>query len=89
MSRTRRSQPGGHFEYSTKVYFFAPIGAYHANLSPEARARLGKANFEIADDNEPKTNADPEKVKKAQAVKSWIERHVFDGLQRLAADPPR
>lgn len=88
MSKDRASQPGGHFEYATKVYFFAPIGAYHVNLSPEARARLGKANFEITDGNElKKKNVDPAKVKEAQAIKSWVERHVFDGLQRLAADP--
>ena len=86
MSKERASQPGVHYEYSTKVYFFAPIGAYHVNLSPEARAKLSKANFEIGDDT-PKKGADPAKVKQAAAVKSWIERHVFDGLQRLAANP--
>jgi predicted RNA-binding Zn-ribbon protein involved in translation (DUF1610 family) len=85
LSKERAAQPGGHYEYSTKVYFFQPIGAYHVNLLPEARARLSKASFEIDDDKG--KPIDPAKAKQAQAVKSWIEKHVFDGLQRLAADP--
>jgi hypothetical protein len=85
MSKDRASQPGGHYEYSTKMYFFAPIGAYHVSLTPEARARLGQGNFDV----EVKTagKPDPAKEKKAQEVKSWVERHVFDGMQRLAANP--
>jgi Protein of unknown function (DUF3667) len=85
ISKDKATQPGGHYEYSTKVYFFQPIGAYHVTLSQEARDRLSKANFEF--DDEKGRPIDPAKAKKAQAVKSWIETHVFGGLQRLAANP--
>ncbi len=87
MSKDRASQPGGHYEFSAKGYFFAPIGAYHVNLTPEARAKLGRANFEITDDETKGKPVDPQKLKKAQAIKSWVESHVFGGLQRLAANP--
>ncbi|MBV8977055.1 MAG: DUF3667 domain-containing protein [Alphaproteobacteria bacterium] len=85
MSKERAAQPGGHFEYSTKVYFFAPIGAHQSELTPEARAKLGQNNFDV----EVKTlgKEDAAKKKRAVEIKSWIERHVYDGLQRLAADP--
>ncbi len=88
ISKEKALRPGGHFEYSSKVYFFAPIGANHVNLSPEARARLSKANFEFDDEGKP---IDPAKAKlkaaQVKVTKSWIETHVFGGLQRLANDP--
>lgn len=84
MDNKKALKPGGHYEYSSKVYFFAPIGAYHVNLPAEARQRLKEASVDIEIGDKPKT---PEKAKAVEKTKSWIEQHVFDGLQRLAADP--
>lgn len=84
MDNKKALKPGGHYEYSSKVYFFAPIGAYHVNLPAEARQRLKEASVDIEVGDKPKT---PEKAKAVEKTKSWIEQHVFDGLQRLAADP--
>jgi hypothetical protein len=84
MDNKKALKPGGHYEYSSKIYFFAPIGAYHVNLSPEARARLKEASVNVEIGEKPKS---PDKAKAAEKTKSWIEQRVFDGLQRLAADP--
>ena len=85
MDNKKALKPGGHYEYSTKIYFFAPIGAYHVDLSPEARARLKEASVNVEIGERPQIR--PTKAKAAEKTKSWIEQHVFDGLQRLAADP--
>jgi predicted RNA-binding Zn-ribbon protein involved in translation (DUF1610 family) len=96
MDNQKALKPGGHFEYSTKIYFFAPIGAYHTELTAEARARLRDASvdIDIGDKPKPAKPLTPNQAKTVKAVqvqmkatKSWIEQHVFDGLQRLAADP--
>ncbi|HWA89256.1 MAG TPA: DUF3667 domain-containing protein [Rhizomicrobium sp.] len=86
MSKEKALKPGGHFEYSSKIYFFAPIGAYKTVLSPEARARLkdASADVEIGERPDPKDKA---KAQAAAKTKSWIEKRVFDGLQRIADDP--
>ena len=84
MDNKKALKPGGHYEYSSKVYFFAPIGAYHVNLPAEARQRLKEASVDIEIGDKPKT---PKKAKAVEKTKSWVEQHVFDGLQRLAADP--
>jgi hypothetical protein len=84
MDNKKALQPGGHYEYSSKIYFFARIGAYHVNLPAEARARLKEASVNIEIGDKPKS---PEKAKAAEKTKNWIEQRVFDGLQRLAADP--
>jgi hypothetical protein len=86
MSKEMALKPGGHYQYSSKVYFFAPIGAYRVNLSPEARARLREASVAIEIGDKPKSS-DKAKMKAVAKTKNWIEQHVFDGLQRLAADP--
>jgi hypothetical protein len=82
ISKEKATQPGGPFQYSTKVYFFQRIGAYHSALSKEARARLAHPDAEFGVVGDDKAN-----TKKAAAAKSWIEVHVFGGLQRVAADP--
>jgi hypothetical protein len=83
ISQEKAKQPGGPFEYSTKVYFFQRIGAYHSALSKEARNRLAHptAEFGVGDVTDAKDK------KKLEAAKPWIEQHVFGGLQRVAADP--
>jgi hypothetical protein len=86
ISKDKASQHGGPFQYATKVYFFQPIGAYHSTLSREARERLAHPNVEFGvGDKDSKDSKDSKK--KASAAKSWIEQHVFGGLQRIAADP--
>jgi len=86
MDNAKALKPGGHFSYSTQIYFFAPIGAYHVNLSKEARERLKVSDDDIEIGTRP-SPADKEKVKAAAKTKSWIEQHLFDGLQRLVNDP--
>lgn len=86
ISREKALRPGGHYQYSTKMYFFAPIGAYHADMSPEARSKLGHSNVAIEIGDGPK-NPNDEKAKQAKAWKVWLEKRAFDGVQRLAADP--
>jgi hypothetical protein len=96
LDNKKAKEPGGHYSYSTKIYFFAPIGAYHTQLTPEARKRLSDANVDIDIGDRPKSAKPltPEQAKKVQAVKvqmkatkSWIEQRVFSGLQRLVNDP--
>jgi hypothetical protein len=84
MDNKKALKPGGHYEYSSQVYFFAPIGAYHTVLTPEARARLKDASVNVEIGDKPKS---PAKAKAAEKTKNWIEQHVFDGLQRVANDP--
>jgi Protein of unknown function (DUF3667) len=83
VSKEKATRPGGPFQYASKVYFFQPIGAYHSALSKEARDRLQHPNvdFEVDDGKGKK------KEGLSHETKSWIERHVYDGLQRVAADP--
>jgi hypothetical protein len=86
MSKEKALKPGGHFNYSSKIYFFSKIGAYRTTLSPEARARLKDASADVEIGERPKAS-DKAKVEAAAKTKSWFERRVFDGLQRLADDP--
>jgi hypothetical protein len=96
LDNAKAKKSAGHYSYSTKIYFFAPIGAYHTQLTPEALQRLHNADVDIDVGDKP-TPAKPmtadqaKKVAavkaKAKATKSWIEQHLFDGLQRLVKDP--
>ncbi|MBV9991187.1 MAG: DUF3667 domain-containing protein [Alphaproteobacteria bacterium] len=89
ISPEKARKPGGLWNYSTKMYFFEPIGIYHADLSPEARARLKDTdvNFEVDDAHHPKHPLSPDARKKAAQTKSWIEKKIYEGMQRLVADP--
>ena len=86
MDNAKAKKPGSHFEYSTQIYFFAPIGAYHVNLPADARERLKDVSTNIEIGERPKPS-DKAKVKAVAKTKSWIEQHLFDGLQRLVNDP--
>jgi hypothetical protein len=76
----------GKYNFSTRVHFFQPIGAFKATLPPEAVSRLEKAqvNFQI-DEGTKKSNA--KKQAEAKKVKGWFNTHVYGGLQRIARDP--
>jgi len=96
MDNAKAKSPGGHYSYSTKIYFFAPIGAYHTDLTPEAIQRLHDADVDVDVGDKPPAGKPmtPDQVKKIKAVKvkvkaakSWIEQHLYDGLQRLVKDP--
>jgi hypothetical protein len=85
LPRHEANDRAGHYNFSTRVYFFAPIGAYRSTLSPDALARLGKARtrVDIAIDRQ----SDAKKRAEARATKGWIDKHVFGGMARLAANP--
>lgn len=86
ISKEKATQPGGPFSFSSKIYFFSRIGAYHTNLSPEAKKRLSQANFDAEIDADTRTSA-AEKEKAKQATNGWLTRRLFAGMQKLAADP--
>jgi hypothetical protein len=76
-----------HYNISTKIYFFAPIGAHHTNLSPDVlnKIRSDSLGFTVQtkalDPNNPKQKA------RAKKVESWLDTHVFSSVQKLAANP--
>jgi hypothetical protein len=74
-----------HYTYSTQTYFFAPIGAYHSTLPPQALARLKKAQADLGARINKEKN--PKKRAEAKALKGWVDRHVFGGMARLASNP--
>jgi hypothetical protein len=78
---------GGHYNYSTKVYFFAPIGAYHSTLPPDALTRLRKTQVDVAIDTSIKAKRSAKRKAEDKAVKGWMDKHVFGGMARLAANP--
>jgi len=76
-----------HYNISTKIYFFAPIGAHHTNLPASV---LNKFRDDTLDFRIRTKALDPNNAKqKAEAkhVKGWLDTHVFGSLQRLAANP--
>jgi hypothetical protein len=84
--KEKASRPGGLFSYSSKIYFFSPIGAYHTSLSAEARKRLEHPNFDVEIDSDRK--ATPAQKKKAkEELNGWFSKRIFGGMRRLASDP--
>ena len=81
----KKDVPGPHFTFSTKSYFFAPIGAHKSALSPAVMDRLKKQQPVIVMGNAGKEGTKQNATDKA--VEGWIKTHVFGGIQRLAADP--
>lgn len=74
-----------HYRYSTEFHFFAPIGAYRSALPPDALARLKKAQANLG--ARMSKEKDPKKRAEAKALKGWVDKHVFGGAVRLAANP--
>jgi hypothetical protein len=75
ISKEKALKPGGVFTYSTKMHYFAPIGAYHASLPKVARDRLMLGA--MTDSKDPK----------AKKVVNWLQTHINDFVTRIAADP--
>ncbi len=83
-----KEKPGEkHYSISTKIFFFAPIGAYHTSLPPEALKKF--QDEELGDNIQVKTldAKDPREQAKAKQVKGWIQTHLYGGFSRLAANP--
>jgi hypothetical protein len=74
-----------HYRYSTQVHFFAPIGEYHSTLPAAALSRLKKAQTDLGVSISKERN--PKKRAEAKALKGWLDKHVFGGMARLAANP--
>ena len=73
LSKEMANLPGRHFSYSTNSYFFTRVGKLHSTMTSEAKARL--------------LNSIKVNDKKQNEVKSWWERQIFSGINRLASDP--
>jgi hypothetical protein len=84
---SKEKVPGEHFHYSTKVYFFQPIGAYHVDMPAAARAMISQVHVNIDDDGEKPTKEEQAKIDEAKGWMNWIGKRVQDGMQRLVADP--
>ena len=73
LSKEMANRPGRHFSYSTNSYFFTRVGKLHSTMTSEAKARL-LDSIKVND-------------KRQNEVKSWWERQIFSGINRLASDP--
>lgn len=76
---------GTHYGLSTKAYFFAPIGTHHTVLPPTAISHLRDEALGIS--IQTMKPADARNKAKTDRAKGWIDKHIFGGLQRLAANP--
>jgi hypothetical protein len=83
-----KDKPGEkHFNFSPQAYFFAPIGAYHSNLPPEALQRFRDETMGLNIQTRPLNPKSARQQAEAKKVKGWLDTHVFGGFQRLAANP--
>jgi hypothetical protein len=74
ISKAKAEEPGTKFGFSARMHYFSPVGLYHSDLSPEARAKLDKYS--------------KEGDATAQSREGlWVVKRVFDAIDRLAADP--
>ena len=86
ISKEKANAPGGPFSFSTNSHFFSKIGAYQSALPKAARDRLARADVNVdAEAGVKVTNAKDKP--QARAAKMWVEKHIYEGIQRLAADP--
>ncbi|MGH6870958.1 MAG: DUF3667 domain-containing protein [Rhizomicrobium sp.] len=67
--------PGKHYGLSGQIHFFAPVGIYHSNLPPEARAKI--ANYAA--------HGMPDAKNDATGI--WITRRIYGTFNSLVADP--
>ena len=91
ITRKKALEPGGPYTFSSKIYFFQPIGTLHSTLPANVAERLKQTNFN--DDIDAASNASPaqKKKEKDEINNSWVGRwllpRAFAGMHRLAADP--
>ncbi|HSC17842.1 MAG TPA: DUF3667 domain-containing protein [Rhizomicrobium sp.] len=84
--KERANRPGGLHRFSTVPYFFQPIGKTPSGLTPQLRAQL--ENSRAATRREIQgTGKDSRQAAERKKVGSWIETHLYGGLERLAANP--
>lgn len=86
LSKEKAKDPAGMFDFSTRGYFFQPIGRYHSGLTREMRARIER-NRERVDREIVGVTRDPRKAAEARKVGGWMDQHFYGGLSRLAANP--
>jgi hypothetical protein len=71
----KAKEPGPHYSISSELHMFAPIGAYHNVLPPQAIAAL----------EDDKRHAE-QKIGKNKTG-NWIKTHAFKTVAALATDP--
>ncbi|HEY2071743.1 MAG TPA: DUF3667 domain-containing protein [Rhizomicrobium sp.] len=71
ISKTKALKPGVKYAFSARTYFFAPVGLYHSQLSPDALAKL-MGNRETG---------------KPAETESWFETRMMGTMKALVADP--
>jgi len=74
VSKAKALEPGPSFSFSARTHFFAPVGIYHSQLSPQALAKLTQES--ATDKNSANARGG-----------AWIEQRTSDAIRRLAADP--
>jgi hypothetical protein len=83
-----KGKPGEkHYSINTQAYFFAPIGAHHTKLPPEALARLQDESLALNIQTRPMDPKNARQQAAAKKVKGWLDTHLYGGLQRLASNP--
>jgi len=75
ISREKALRPGGVFDYSTQMHYFAPIGNYHSKLTQMQRDRL--LLNDLSDSKDPKE----------RKAFGWLKTNINGFIARIAADP--
>ncbi len=75
VSKKKAEEPGTKFAFSEQTHFFSPVGAYHSDLPPEARAKL-------LDDPQNRAPHSESRAGRLDGEENHRRRKV-----RLAADP--
>lgn len=86
ISKEKAKEREGMFNFTTQPYFFQPIGIYRSSLTPAMRARIERNRHRVEREIAA-ANKDPKNSAEAKKIGSWMDRHFYSGLQRLAADP--
>jgi len=84
--KSKANEKGGPFSFSSRAFFFQPIGIHPSVLSKEMRARIER-NRATADEAIESNVKDPVKAAGRRKLRGWIDTHLFGGLSRLAANP--
>jgi len=83
-----KGKPGEkHYSINTRAYFFAPIGAHHTKLPPEALQRFQDESLGFNIQTRPMDPKNKRQQAAAKKVKGWLDTHLYGGMQRLASNP--